>query len=258
MNFSSISANRGLALGVVALTAVGLSGCFDLEQRVGLHRDGSGNYQVVVSADGIVGEGLEKDKDHHGRGHFDITDDNDDAVTRVTHKGDRTVQTTDIAFRDLSKLKLGDETFGLHVKGTNSQGESQVNFHGALRVGDARHHHDEDDGHIGRDILQSMFGGHSYRFAVWLPGRIEHVAPLRINGHMVHPTVWSDRTGHTLVWQMPLTDMFLADRIDFDVDFAAKGQFHDAQSLPGVRHVHHHRHHDGDDDDDDDGGHDRT
>lgn len=253
MNFSSFSVGRMLSLGVAALGAVGLSGCFDLEQRVGLHRDGSGHYAVVVAADGIVGEGLRKDRHGHDRIDFDDGDD-DNSVTRVSRKGDTTVQTTDHAFRDLSDLKLGDETFSLHVKGTNSEGEAQVNFHGSLRVDEARHHRN-DDGDMGREVLQSMFGGHTYKFAVWLPGRIEHVAPVRVAGRTVHPAVWSDRTGHTVVWQMELPDMMLADRLDFSVDFAAKGAFHDAQSKAGVRHIRHrhHRHDDWDYDDDDDG-----
>jgi len=82
-----------------------------------------------------------------------------------------------------------------------------------------------------------MFGDHTYTFAVWLPGEIEHVAPVRVGDRIVKPVVWSDRYGHTVVWKMKLTDMFMADRLDFDVDFAAHGDFRDAQSQAG-----HHRH----------------
>jgi hypothetical protein len=63
--------------------------------------------------------------------------------------------------------------------------------------------------------------------------------------------IWNDPYGHTLIWQMALPDMFMAKQLDFDVDFSAKGEFHDSQSRPGEPH-HKHRHHHDDDDDDDD------
>jgi len=234
--------------GVALLSAVGLTGCFDLEQRVGLHSDGSGSYAVVVTADGVVGEGLAKSK---GDSDIDLGDER--AVKRVTRKGDKTVQTSEIGFKDVSELKLGDETIALHVKGRKDDGETEVNFHRSFRVDHARQERDKDkDEAMGREVLQSMFGGHTYKFAVWLPGEIERVAPIRVAGRTVRPMVWNDRYGHTLVWQMALPDMFMADRLDFDVDFAAKGNFHDSQSRPGEHHMHRHRHHDDDDDDNDD------
>jgi hypothetical protein len=117
-------------------------------------------------------------------------------------------------------------------------GGTEVNFHRTFHVDHARRHRDDDDSHLGHDILQSMFGDHTYTFAVWLPGEIEHAAPLRVGDHIVQPIVQSDRYGHTILWKMKLTDMFLADRLDFDVDFAAHGDFHDTQS--GAGHHHHH------------------
>jgi hypothetical protein len=195
----------------------------------------------VASANGIVGEGLSRhDAD------IDINDD-DRAVTHKVRKGDTTIETSEVAFHDLSDLKLGDETIALHVTGKNPSGETEVNFHRTFHVDRARRHHDDEGDHIGKDILETMFDGHTYKFAVWLPGSIERIAPVRAGDHVVHPTVWADRYGHTIVWKMPLTDMFLADELDFNVDFAAKGDFRDAQSSVG--HHHHHRHHDNDDDD---------
>jgi hypothetical protein len=233
MGFAGILPRRALSVAVVLGSAVGLTGCFDLAQKVALRHDGSGTYAVEVSANGIVGEGLDKKR-------ADINIDDDlHGVTKVTRKGDLTTQTTEVAFQDLSGLKLGDETLGLHVTGKKDD-LTQVNFHRTFHVDHARRHRDQDDDHMGRDVLESMFGGHSYTFAVWLPGRIEHIAPVSVAGHTVSPTVWGDKYGHTIVWKMKLTDMFLADALNFDVDFAAKGDFHDAQSQPGVHHHHHH------------------
>jgi hypothetical protein len=248
MVFSGFLSSRVLPVSVVVAGAIGLSGCFDLEQKVGLHSNGSGSYAMAISAKGLVGDALSKhDAD------IDISDD-DRAITHKTHKGDITTETSEIAFHDLSDLKLGDETVALHVKGKTGD-ESEVNFHRTFQIDHARRDHDEDDegDHVGKDILETMFDGHTYKFSVWLPGRIEHIAPIRVANQVIHPTVWSDRYGHTITWQMPLTDMFLANQIDFDVDFAAKGEFKDSHSSPGRHHVHHRHHHT--DNDDDDGDH---
>jgi hypothetical protein len=168
----------------------------------------------------------------------------------VTHNGDRASETSEHRFRDLSDLRLGDDSVGLRVKGKTADGLTQVNFHRTFQVEHARRHHDDDAG-IGRDIVETMFDGHTYKFAVWLPGRIEHIAPVRVGGHLVQPTVWGDGAGHTLIWKMDLADAFMAHGIDFDVDFAAKGEFRDTQTRPGEHHAHRHRHHHDDDYDDD-------
>ena len=248
MDFSGYLPRRAVSVSVVILSAVGLSGCFDLEQKVGLHSNGSGTYAMAISAKGLLGDALDRhDAD------IDISDDDDSAITRKTRKGDVTTQTSEIAFHDLSDLRLGDETVALHVKG-KTDGATEVNFHRTFHVDEARHHHDDDD-HLGKDVLQTMFDGDVYKFSVWLPGRIEHIAPVRVAGQVVHPTVWGDRYGHTISWKMPLSDAFLANQIDFDVDFAAQGAFKDTRSSPGRHHVHHRRHRSDDDDDDDDNDH---
>jgi hypothetical protein len=221
---------------VLVVTACSLSACFDLEQKVALHRDGSGAYAVILASDGVVGKSLDKK-------HADIDLGDNRAVTHISHHGDETVQTSEVAFRDLSDLKLGDETIRLHVTGKKflGLGATEVNFHRTFRVDSARHHHESaDDEHLGRDILHSMFGDHTYTFAVWLPGSIDRIAPLRVGDHFVQPVVWGDAYGHTIIWTMKLTDMFLADRLDFDVDFAAHGDFHDTMTSPDSSHHHHH------------------
>lgn len=252
MVLAGFSAKRLGFAGLAALGAVGLSGCFDLEQRVGLHRDGSGSYSVVVAAGGVIGEGLDKD-------HSDVDIGDNRAVTTVVHKGETTIETSEVKFGDLASLKLNDERLDLRVRGKTTEGETRVNFHRSFQVDHARHRHDSDDDKegekFGKSILQSMFGDHTYKFVLWVPGRIEHIGGLRAGDKFVHPTVWADATGHTIVWKMKLTDMFMADRLDFDVDFAAKGDFEDAHSLPGEVHRRRHQsHHDDDDDNDDDDG----
>src|SRR5277367_5772225 len=111
MDFAQLLPTRALTAVVVAGTAVGLSGCFDLTQKVAVHQGDSGTYDVEIAAQGIVGDAL-ADKHHH----VDIGDD-DEGVTHVQRKGDVTVRTTEFAFKDLGGLKLGDETMNLRVKG---------------------------------------------------------------------------------------------------------------------------------------------
>jgi len=242
MDFAGILPRRAAPFAVVCACAIGLSGCFDLAQKVAVNTSGGGSYAVVVSANGVVGDAISKK-----HADVDIDEDSNNEVTRVTHEDGKVVQTTEIAFKELSDLHLDDETISLTVKGKKllGLGGTEVNFHRTFHVDEARHHHhdlddgDDDDKNIGRDILTSMFGDHTYTFSVWLPGSIEHIAPLQVNGHTVHPTVWTDKYGHTIIWKMDLVDMFLARQIDFDVDFAAHGDFHDATTSSGDHHSRH-------------------
>ena len=236
MNFAIFAPKKLTSFGAVILCAVGLSGCFDLGQKVAIGRDGSGGYAISVAADGIVGDALHK---HHA----DIDIDNDMPLhTRIDVVDGKTVQTSGTAFHDLSDLKLSDETISLHVKGQKLLGlaGTEVNFHRSFNIERARRHHDEDsDDHLGREILTSMFGDHTYTFSVWLPGSIDHINPIYVGNQEVKPVVTKDGDGHTITWRMKLTDMFLADTLDFDVDFTAHGKFHDAQT----QYVAHRRHH---------------
>ncbi|HEY8948581.1 MAG TPA: hypothetical protein VIM56_06825 [Rhizomicrobium sp.] len=236
MNFAVFAPKRLISLGAVVACTVGLSGCFDLSQKVAIGGDGSGGYQIAVTADGLVGEGIRK---HHADMDFD---DDMPMHTRVSVVDGKSVQTSGTAFHDLSDLRLSDETISLHVKGKKllGLGGTEVNFHRSFHIDSARRHHDEDsDDHIGKDILTSMFGDHTYTFSVWLPGSVDHINPIYVGSQEVKPVVTQDGNGHLITWRMKLTDMFLADELNFDVDFTAHGNFHDTQT----RWVAHHRHH---------------
>jgi hypothetical protein len=240
MDFAIFAPKRLVSLGAVIACAVGLSGCFDLGQKVAIGRDGSGGYAVSVAADGIVGDGIRKK-------HAEIdTDEDMPMVTHISVIDGKTVQTSGTAFHNLSDLRLTDEVISLHVKGQKLLGlaGTEVNFHRSFNIGEARKHHmdDDDDSGLGKDILTSMFGDHTYTFSVWLPGTIDHINPLVIGDHTVTPTVVTAGDGHTITWRMKLTDMFMSDQLDFDVDFTAHGDFHDSQSV----WVHGHHHHHGD------------
>jgi hypothetical protein len=238
MDFALFVPKRLVSVGAVIACTLGLSGCFDLGQKVAIGRDGSGGYAISVAADGLIAKGIRED--HHGK--FELGDDMP-MVTHVRVVGDKTVQTSGTSFRDLSDLRLSDETISLHVKGQKllGLGGTEMNFHRSFNISNARKHHmDDDDSGLGKDILTSMFGDHTYTFSVWLPGSVDHINPVVIGDRVVQPVVTQDGDGHTVTWQMKLTDMFLADELDFDVDFTAHGNFHDTatQWVEG-RHHHH-------------------
>lgn len=234
MGFADSMPKRLISLGVVVVCAVALGGCFDLGQKVAIGRDGSGGYAVSLAADGIVGDSLDKK-------HADIHVGDMPMHTQISHVDGKIVQTSGTAFRDLSDLQLSDEVISLHVTGKKwlGIGGEQVNFHRSFRVDHARDDNSRDESGLGRDILTSMFGDHTYTFSVWLPGTIDHVAAVDIGGRLVQPTVVAAGDGHAVTWRMKLTDMFLADKLEFDVNFSAHGDFHDTTSQPGERHHHH-------------------
>ncbi len=233
MGFADILPKRLISLGAAAVCAVALGGCFDLGQKVAIGRDGSGGYAISIAADGIVGDSLKKK-------HADVEVGDMRMTTRVSYVDGKTVQTSGTGFHDLSDLKLSDEVISLRVKGKKwlGLGDTQVNFHRSFRVDRALDDNARDDSGIGRDILTSMFGDHTYTFSVWLPGTIDRAAPVDIGGRLVQPTVAEAGDGHSVTWRMKLTDMFLADKLDFDVDFSARGGFRDATSGPAVHHRH--------------------
>jgi hypothetical protein len=239
MEFAGVSPKRLVSAGVVVACAVGLSGCFDLAQKVAIGRDGSGGYQIAVVADGLIGEGLSRD---HGHGHIHFGEDMP-MHRAMTHEGDKTVETIGTAFHDFSDLKLDDETLSLHVKGSKLLGlmGTQVNFHRSIDIDHARHLNDDDgDGdHLGHEVLTSIFGDHTYTYSVWLPGTIDHITPVSIDGHLIQPQVTDAGDGHWITWKMTFTDLLTARNLAFDVDFTSRGNFHDTQSQAGD-HRHHH------------------
>lgn len=226
-----------LQLAVTALPlALGLSGCFDLSQSVAIGRTGAGQYNVAVSAGGLVGRAM---RDNHdaitiGRGNA-----KDNVVKTQTRSQDgKVTQTSTIAFKSLSDLHLGDDVMSLRVKHRDfwGLGPAHVVFRRTVLVGNARaaqaREHDMGND-LGHDVLQTMFGDHTYVFAVTVPGSIEKIAPLRIGGRTITPKVTGDfYHGHTITWRMPLADMLSAKMLSFEVDFSAFGTFTDAQSVP--------------------------
>lgn len=216
---------RWCSAAIVALAAMGLSGCFDLTQTVGIGRDGSGRYVMAIAAQGIVGEGLKT---------ADIVDTTHNRATLSTAiVADRVTRTARIDFKSLSDVALSDETMGLHVTGRDffGLGAAHVAFRDTFMVDKARRQQAMDANGVGEQIARAVLGDHAYVFSVTVPGSIERIAPVRVGGQEYRPEVTGDFWhGHTVTWHLPLYALADSRAIEFEVDFVALGVFHDAQT----------------------------
>jgi hypothetical protein len=212
-------------IALVAVASIALSGCFDLTQSVTIDRHGAGRYQVSIAASGMMGDALK-----NGKSQIDIGQ-NKNVVTSTVISNGLVTRTSRIDFHSLSDLSLSAEAMSLTVTGHSffGLGPAHVVFHRVLKVSTARHA--EDVGQAGQAIVAGIFGDHVYSFSVTLPGSIDWIAPVKIDGVAVKPTVTGDfYNGHTITWRMPLATMIEADKIDFAVGFSAYGFFTDAQT----------------------------
>lgn len=220
---------RILRFAALAVTACLLSACFDLDQRVSIARDGSGQYRMAISAKGAIGDAL-KDKK---AGKIDMLGAGKVKLTTVVEHGN-VVKTATADFHALSELKLDDEEVALHVldRGFFGLTPSHVRFRRVFHIGSARTRSGSgSDEEMGKAVLAGIFGDHTYSFAVVLPGSIDRIAPVKANGVEIKPEVSGDfYHGHTIVWRMPLTTMMTARELVFEVDFSALGSFADART----------------------------
>lgn len=214
---------------VLAFASTGLSGCFDLSQRVAIGRDGSGRYDIAASGQGVVGQALRNEKI------VDTAHKDADLVTTVCDG--MTIRRASIAFQSLSDLFLADETMSLSVKRRDLLGLGPA--HAAIRcefpVGSARRARSANANGIGEQIARSVLGDHFYSFAVTVPGSVEYAAPVVAGGETYQPAVTGDfYRGRTVLWRIPLYALVDTQLLDFAADFAAFGSFVDAQTRPGA------------------------
>jgi hypothetical protein len=214
------------------LMAAALAGCFDLRQDVAVNRDGSGQYKVAITAEGFMGSAL-KSKSNK----MDITGGNP-AKTDIRDDNGRVTRIETVDFKSLSDLKLGDEAMTIDTHGADFMGlgSTHATFRYVFSVDRAEHDHAHDAGSsdMGKEILQTMFGGHTYVFTVTLPGSISQVAPVRVGDEEIKPEVTGDfYHGHTITWRMPLATLFASKDVVFDVDYVAYGSFTQSHTQPG-------------------------
>ena len=209
----------------ILLACFALTGCFDLDQKLALNRDGSGNYEVTLTADGMIGEALKNETL--------ISESNGKIVRETEIVNGRAVHRERIAFARLSDLALADEDVTLTVRGGDLFGllPKHATFRRVVNSADVRSQQspeDKDDA----AALAAVFGKHTYSFSVSLPGSIDRIAPVKVGGVTIRPEVTGDFLRHTITWRMPLYMMFAEDSVVFTVDFSAYGTFGNSQSRP--------------------------
>lgn len=215
---------------VFAALSISLTGCFDLSQKVEIGRDGTGSYQVQVAAEGLIGQAL-KEKPAHIDGMPDpqVVSDPKTGITR---------QTSRVQFKSLADLKLSDEVMSLHVveRPFFGLGPAHMRFRRTFLIGNAKKQQSHDagrDDEMGRQVLQSMFGGHTYVFSVTLPGDVIKAEPIRFGDTVIDPVIGGDAwNGHTVTWSMPLYLALSRQMLVFQADFSAYGTFTDVESKP--------------------------
>jgi hypothetical protein len=220
---------------VVAAASIALSGCFDLTQSIAIDRHGAGYYQVTMAASGLVGEALKS-----GKSDLDIGQNKNVQTSTVIANG-VTTRTSKIDFASLSDLSLSAESMSLTVMDHDflGIGAAHVVFRRNFHISDAKKNIDKDDsdGAAAQSMMASIFGNHFYEFSITLPGSIEWIAPVRIDGVEIKPTVTGDfYNGHTITWRMPLIDLFQTKDVGFSVGFSAMGSIADAQTRAAKPH----------------------
>jgi hypothetical protein len=208
----------------------GLSGCFDLAQKLSIDRGGSGRYVVAVTASGLLGEALKDNKSG-------IRFSQNRVTTSTTAKAGKVTQTAVLEFKSLSDLRLSDELLSLTNRGASwfGLGPSHVTVRRTFLVDRARRENapkNTEAERFGGELLQTMFGDHTYVFSFTVPGSIESALPIKIGRTVIRPVIGKQDLSDTVTWRMPLYTLLQAKVVSFQVDFSAYGSFHDAQSLP--------------------------
>ena len=215
---------------IAVVCSLPLSACFDLAQKLSIDRGGAGRYEVAITATGLLGEALKDNK-----ANFRIARNR--AKTRIVAKDGKVTQIATIDFRSLSNLRLSDELLSLTNHGASwfGLGPSHLTFSRTFLVDRARRENtpkSAESDRFGGELLQTMFGDHTYVFSVSLPGSVDKAGPVQIGRTTIKPQVSGQGLSHTVTWRMPLTTLLAAKLVRFQVDFSAYGSFPDAQSLP--------------------------
>lgn len=213
------------AAAIVIVAGIGLSGCLDVLQTVGVDRSGTGRYQIAVSAQGFVGQALKNEKLVNKQNHATwTTSDVNGKVTRMAT----------VDFKSLSELSFSDEVMSLHVTGRDlfGLGPSHVAFVANVMIDKAKHENPQIQlaDNVGQQVAQSILGDHTYAFTITVPGSIERAQPIVLGGESYAPTVTGDFFSHTVTWKIPLYALVSSQAINFEVDFWAWGFFNDAKS----------------------------
>jgi hypothetical protein len=216
---------RILRFAVLAATACLLTACFDMDQKISINSDGSGTYEMAISAEGPIGDALKKDtKDSNNM--F-----GSQGKESTTVKGDKVTKSVHRDFRSLNDIALKDEEVSIHYLHPTwwGWGPTHLRFLRVFNIDASRTGQsggpDPNDPQA-KAAMAAIFAGHTYAFTLTLPGSIESAQPLNVNGTEVKPEI----NGGTIVWRMPLSTLMGAKKLVFDVEFSSSSVVPDAKT----------------------------
>lgn len=221
---------RLIPTAIVVCLSLMLSACFDITQRLSIGRTGAGQYQIAITANGLLGEALKNNRSAIALKHNAVK-------TRVIAKDGNVTQVATIDFKSLSDLRLSDESLSIanHGRSWFGLGPSHVTFRRTLLVDRARRENvpkTAEEDRFGNELAQTMFGNHTYVFSVTVPGSVDRAPPVRIGKRIVNAQIGGGTLDRTVTWRIPLFALLQAKLLTFEIDFSAYGSFPDSQSLP--------------------------
>jgi hypothetical protein len=218
--------SRSAIAAAMIVAGLGLSGCFDLVQTVGVDRSGAGRYQISATGEGIVGDALKNEK---------LVNRQNQATRSTVDFNGKVTRTATVDFKSLSELAFSDETMSLKVNSRDffGLGPSHVAFVADVMISKAKNENPQaaSASGLGEKVAQGILGDHTYSFSVTVPGSVERAVPVMIGGETYTPTITGDFwNGNVVTWRMPLYALVSAPQLNFEVDFSAEGFFSDAKS----------------------------
>ncbi len=201
------------------MTACLLSACFDIEHDVRLEADGSGRIQIALITDDVLPADTS----------FDTILKSPDGRTEVREYLDegKFVHEETLAFTSLESVRLQDDSMSLVVRDRSfwGLGPARATFTRVMRpIGVA----DDEFG-----LLQRVLADRTYRFSLTLPGRIQEIDPVRIDGLEAVP----EREGNTITWRIPLGTLTQVEALTFRVQFTTYGDLEPSQSQEATNGV---------------------
>ncbi len=165
--------NKNLRLLMLIPFCLFLSGCFDLESKVDIHKDGSGSISYTFVTDPMMAEAFKNQK---------FSEEN--AKIRNYINNGKFYHEESLSFSSLSELNLKDERLSI----------SGIKYEHAISP--KRKQQREED----KAAAYLFFRGHFFTYNLTLPEFISKAYPVEINGIEIEPTI-KDKA---VSWKIPL------------------------------------------------------
>lgn len=192
------------------LSFIFLAGCFDIEEKVVIHRDGSGSISMSVISDLEIETSM-RDEKLSGVIRPKVQ-------VRNVIKSKKFHHIEAVEFENISDLVLENGRISVEILGQSGRNKNATFAH-IITL--------EDD----EPGSEDLFAGHYYSYTVELPGEITTVHPLIIRDIEIEPAV----SQNAVTWDIPLNMAIEQEELLLRVDFEAElGFSENLQSL--LRH----------------------